>query len=221
MLDSRLENKYIEVEKQAQRYLKGIRRAKWLIYSGLGVYFALYLALMLRSLLFGVKEFSFEDIILTSSGMVYFMVTLFVSRRLKRRARIYRPDADDWMLYYTCSILKSLEGYHKSKRHKLKEEHRKKQSRVLRNFFQLPKKIGSWVTLDWQRNSLEPPSQVSGTIYATELFPIWKEETRKNWKKQKMSSINLHNTCFPQPLKIYNMLMSQCPKTWIFVKPQS
>lgn len=129
MLDSRLEDRHRDLKKQVKRWLKYVRAENWIARSAIVAWFVMFLTAIIRGfnlLASGVSEYSTEQIIVTALITTYVFLAFFAMALVRRKGRVYRPDADNLMLYHTCSILESLEDYHKSKTSALKEEFRKK-----------------------------------------------------------------------------------------------
>ena len=126
MLDNRVEERYRKLEKPVKRSLKYGRQAGWSGWSIIIVFSIWVLSVVGLTLISG--EQIPKQISVTSTFLVvaYTWAALLVFALLIRKARLYRPNADDLMLYYVCSILESLEDYRKSKIPALREEHRRK-----------------------------------------------------------------------------------------------
>jgi hypothetical protein len=170
MLDSRLEDRYRNLEKQVKRWLKYVRVENWIGRSFIIAWFILVLAAITRGFnLFatGVSEYSTEQSIVTVLFMVYVFLAFGAMVLVRRKGLVYRPDADNLMLYHTCSILESLEDYHKSEPSALKEEFRKKAVKSGKGLLATAKK-------DWNLGDFGLAKKVYGGVISSILENLWK-----------------------------------------------
>lgn len=132
MIDKTLEDIYGRLKKQVENYRKYARLETW----AKRLSFVSFLGVVLASMLIGFLRFplgsenSLENILgVMYSGLVFAYASLFVvfsvGYLLQRKSRVYCPEADDLILYETCSAIEHLGDYRKSRPSSVKEEHRK------------------------------------------------------------------------------------------------
>lgn len=155
MLDSILEGKYRDLEKNVKRYVKYVRLENWLLNSVLVAFFVWLFIIIVGYTPFLWVTSSLERFISIVLLLTYVIIVSLAAYLARTKALVYQPDADDMMLYYSCSILKSLEGYDKSKRSALKEEYRKKAVKSA-------KEILSTVKEDWTLGDFRLAKKVFG-----------------------------------------------------------
>ena len=156
MLDSILEGKYREIEKPIKKWLKYERRADWIVYSFfIAVVVWIVVAIIRGYSLFGEVVASPEQVVSAFLIFGYIVIAFYSATLVRKKGRVYRPDADDVILYYACSILNTLEDYNKSKRPILKEEHRKKAVKSA-------KELLSTVREDWALGDFRLAKKVYG-----------------------------------------------------------
>jgi len=127
MLSGTVEGRYRELEKQVKIWLKYERRSSWIFRSAFIAIFIWFVIAMVRGYPFFASDMpSTEQIISYILVLSYISMALYGSAFVERKGLVYRPDADNLMLYHVWSMVKSLEDYHKSKIPAMKEEHRKK-----------------------------------------------------------------------------------------------